>query len=448
MKKTLSLILALIMLLSALPLTGISSFAYTSGDWEYTVSNGKATVTRYKGNASDVTIPSKLDGYNVSVIGSNAFYGCSSVISVTIPDSITKTEKDIFKNCKSLKNVILYYKQSIEGSHFIRDLVTNVVVVNGVTRIPEAAFEGYQSLASLTLPNTVTTIGAYAFDACGKLMSLTIPQSVKKIDGSAFSGCDMLKGVYIPSSVETIGYDAFGYVYYKGLIDGMEPEEPTVKLKDFVIAGEYGSAAEKYAKENKIPFYGPGEYPDVPSDAWYNAAVKYVSGKGYIIGYSNCRFGPADKLKRQDFVVILSKIAKADLSKYQNTASKLKDVKQGAYYAAAVNWAVDNGIISGYQNGRFGVGDNITREQVATILYRYMGSPTVSGADKTLAKFKDYKNISSFAKTAVAWAVQNGIISGMSDGRVAPVEGASRAQIATIIMNIDKKGLLGEVDVF
>ncbi|MBR0088747.1 MAG: S-layer homology domain-containing protein, partial [Clostridia bacterium] len=83
----------------------------------------------------------------------------------------------------------------------------------------------------------------------------------------------------------------------------------------------------------------------------------------------------------------------------------------------------------------------ITREQVATILYRYMDEPSVSGANSILSRFSDSGRISTFAKTPVAWAVKNEIISGMADGRVAPTEGASRAQIASIIMRMDQKGM-------
>ena len=180
-------------------------------------------------------------------------------------------------------------------------------------------------------------------------------------------------------------------------------------------------------------------FRDVPKSAWYYNSVKYVYNKGFMSGYENGMFGVVDNIRRQDFVLILARIAGADLSKY-NTASKFKDVPKGAYYAAAVNWAVQKGIVSGYQDGRFGVGDAITREQVATILYKYIGSPTVSNADKVLASYKDVSKISSYAKVPLAWAVNKGIISGMSDGRIAAKEGASRAQIASIIMRMDQKG--------
>ena len=182
------------------------------------------------------------------------------------------------------------------------------------------------------------------------------------------------------------------------------------------------------------------KYTPETGNEWYAESVKYVTQKGYMAGYSNGQFGPNDNLKRQDFVLILARIAGANLSRYENTATKFSDTKKGAYYYSAVNWAVENGIIGGYANGKFGVNDPITREQVATILYRYQGSPYAANPNSTLSKFSDVKRISSYAITPLTWAVKNGIISGMADGRIAPTENATRAQIATIIMRMDQYG--------
>ncbi len=186
-------------------------------------------------------------------------------------------------------------------------------------------------------------------------------------------------------------------------------------------------------------------FPDVPSNAWFYEAAYYNAERGWITGYKNGNFGGSDQLKRQDFVVILARIAGADLAPYQNVQSKMSDVVKGSYYAAAVNWAVDNGIIGGYTSGankgKFGVGDPITREQVCVILYRYMNSPAVTGADNTLKPFADAGKISSFAKDAVVWAIQNGVISGKKADTLAPTVTASRAEIATIVMRMDKAGM-------
>ena len=183
-------------------------------------------------------------------------------------------------------------------------------------------------------------------------------------------------------------------------------------------------------------------YPDVKQGTWYHEAVSYVSAGGYMSGYQNGMFGPADNLQRQDFVVILARVSGVDLTPYKNANGGLKDVAAGSYYAPAVAWAVDNGIITGYQNGKFGVGDAITREQVCTIFYRFKNKPAVDNAAGILAAFPDRAHISSFATDAVAWAVRNGVVSGMQSGEISPVTGASRAQIAIILMRMDQNGLL------
>ena len=182
-------------------------------------------------------------------------------------------------------------------------------------------------------------------------------------------------------------------------------------------------------------------YPDVSSSAWYYNAVKYCYDKEFIQGFDNGNFGPMQNIQRQDFVVIIARLAGANLSSYQSQTPKFKDVKKGAYYAGAVNWATANGIIAGYNSTTFGIGDPVTREQVATILYRYKKSPSVSNADSTLKKFSDRSSISAYAKVPLAWAVNNGIIGGTSNGKIEAKNGAKRAQIAQIITNMDKNGM-------
>jgi len=175
-------------------------------------------------------------------------------------------------------------------------------------------------------------------------------------------------------------------------------------------------------------------YPDVPKSAWYYDAVMYVSENGIMTGYKSGTFGAVNNLQRQDFVVTIARLAGADLTDYQGQTGGMKDVKASAYYAPAVAWAVDNGIITGYKNGKFGVGEAITREQVATILYRAAGELPVNTA--ILNRFPDRAKISPYAKNAMAWAVDNGLISGLKSGNISPLTGASRAQIATILMRM------------
>lgn len=184
-------------------------------------------------------------------------------------------------------------------------------------------------------------------------------------------------------------------------------------------------------------------FSDVKQGTWYYDCVSYNAEKGYVSGYANGNFGPEDSLQRQDFVVILSKVLKADVSSYAHKANaKLRDIHPNGYYAAAVNWAVDKGLISGYENGKFGVGDYITREQIATILYRCVGTPEIEDGDNLLSDFSDSLSVSAFAKDSMIWAVKNEVIAGSSDKRLMSRNYASRSQICAVIMRIDTRGIV------
>jgi hypothetical protein len=139
---------------------------------------------------------------------------------------------------------------------------------------------------------------------------------------------------------------------------------------------------------------------------------------------------------------MLARMFNADLEAYAEKASDLTDVTPGQYYTGAVNWAVENGIITGYTSGakagKFGVGDPITREQIATILFRQACKNgfdgNVSNYYKELGVFDDVDIISPYALDAMAWAVHNGFITGMNPTTLNPGGLASRAQVATIFV--------------
>ena len=112
------------------------------------------------------------------------------------------------------------------------------------------------------------------------------------------------------------------------------------------------------------------------------------------------------------------------------------DVKPDTWYGAAVLWAAGEGIVSGYSNGLYGPNDNITREQLAVMLWRYCGSPKSS---HKLDHFSDHGKISGYARTAMAWANEKGVINGTGDGRLDPSGLASRAQVAQMLKNFLEK---------
>ena len=181
-------------------------------------------------------------------------------------------------------------------------------------------------------------------------------------------------------------------------------------------------------------------FPDVRSGDWYFNAVKFNAEKGYVTGYSNGTFGPSNNIQRQDFVLILARIAGADLSAYEGQNGGFSDVQAGAYYASAVAWAKNKGVVTGYSADNFGVGTYITREQISLILCRYLNGSASGNVDAILNAYSDGGNTSPWAKAGVAWAVENGII-GNSD-YLNPNGNAGRAEVAQIIYNMSNKGML------
>ncbi len=145
-------------------------------------------------------------------------------------------------------------------------------------------------------------------------------------------------------------------------------------------------------------------------------------------GYGGGLFGPDRSLSRAMLAQILySQAGKPAVS----GGGAFADVAPDAWYADAVTWAAERGIVSGYGGGRFGPDDDVTREQLVAMLWRDGGSP--AGA-RSLDRFADSGEISSWAVAALRWAAEQGIVSGKGGGRLDPTGGATRAEAATMLM--------------
>jgi hypothetical protein len=163
-------------------------------------------------------------------------------------------------------------------------------------------------------------------------------------------------------------------------------------------------------------------FKDVRSGAWYESAVKYAQDKGLMNGETETSFGPNNSMTRAMLMTVLARLDGQDTS------------GGATWYEKAMNWAVEKDISDGTN-----ADGEISREQLATMLYRYVGSPDVDG---TLASFTDSSKVHSFAQDALAWAVEKGLVKGNADGSLNPGGNATRAEVATILMrfceNFDK----------
>ena len=168
-------------------------------------------------------------------------------------------------------------------------------------------------------------------------------------------------------------------------------------------------------------------FSDVSADAWYADAVAYVRDNGLMSGTA-AAFDPDGTMTR---AMLAQTLYRAAGSPAVSDSDSFTDTAEGAWYADAVLWASRQGVISGYGSGLFGTDDPVTREQIAAILWRYAGSPAAeAGTD-----FADEADISAYAAQAVDWARASGVVNGADGNRFLPRASATRAQVAVILRN-------------
>ena len=185
---------------------------------------------------------------------------------------------------------------------------------------------------------------------------------------------------------------------------------------------------------------GSSYYDDVRTDQWYYNAVTFVTDRGYFFGVETNLFGPYINMNRAMFVTVLGRMSGVDTSLY--TGQAFSDVDTGDYYAPYVQWAADNGIVLGRTATTFDPNAFITREEMAAIMYRYC---EYLGMDMTLKnqvfmdRYTDKGDISDWALEYVKWAVGVGLMRGKTPYTINPLENATRAEVAQVIMNLCDK---------
>lgn len=176
-------------------------------------------------------------------------------------------------------------------------------------------------------------------------------------------------------------------------------------------------------------------FNDVPEGAWYEDAAAYVYKHGLMAGTSATTFAPDVTTSRAMIATILWRMAGSPVVNY---AMNYTDVAQGQWYSEAVRWATSEGVVTGYGNGLFGTNDPITREQFATMLWRYAQTEDYDvsvGEDTNILSYTDVADLSEYAIPAMQWAVGAGVINGTGDGSTLTPQGqATRAQAAVMLM--------------
>lgn len=240
------------------------------------------------------------------------------------------------------------------------------------------------------------------------------------------------------------GFTMFGEDNIKLLLD--ETMVDNEVLIDYLTENLDGVIGETYAdpygqgritinnEPVEIPEEPTGDLPfiDVDPDSWYYGAVEYAYENGLMNGVAADQFAPQTTLTRAMMAAVLANLENGSA----NTSGSFSDVADGAWYADAVNWAAENGIGNGYEDGTFRPDAPLTREQMAAFLYNYAAYKGYDvSATNDLAQFSDAAQVSSWAADVVKWAVGADLLHGVGDDKLAPTGTATRAEVAAVLAN-------------
>ena len=336
-----------------------------------------------------------------------AFAAGTPSLNITANESTQQSV--IFDNISNdIKNLQVTINLSKSQTYdFYSDLSNNIGME--VYYKPQNQFSDNITIYITSNVNPLTTTGNLVLGtiSADENFSLKSATNMKVTDGTNTSGVWDNANSQTPSTGNNTGSNSSG----SSNNNNSNPNKPENKPED---------------TETTVPF------TDVSEKDWYYNAVKFAYDNGLMSGVSDTAFEPNANTTRGMIVTVMYRL---ENEPNVNIDNSFKDVKSSDYYGNAIYWAKQNNIVTGYNSTTFAPNDNITREQMTAILYRYASYKGYS-VDKTsdLSEFTDVSNINDYALKPVKWAVASNLISGMGDSTISPLGNASRAQIATILM--------------
>ena len=413
----------------------------------YTVAAATRTIAHdaFSNSAlSSITLPDRL-----STIEYSAFKYCSALAGLIIPAGVTELQTPICFGCEKLSGIWVdvankHYANDAVGVLYSKDfsvllecpdgLTGKYTVRDGTSRIDFGAFDG-SALTEVALPDSVAVIDGLAFYGCTGLNEIVIPSGVKEIGDRAFYACENLKAVYfLGNAPETVGECAFQISYYDDSTDtSSDINIPGLTL--YYLEGASGWTSPTWGAEAyPTAVWKPSGYFDVKPGSWYEQSVQYATEHGLMNGTGTNTFEPESTMTRAMLVTVLWRYANAP----KPGANPFTDVPNGKWYTDAVAWAAENGVVNGVGDGKFEPDGSVTREQMATILYRYTQKVGIDTSKHTeLSAFPDASRVSAYARAPMQWIVAEGVIGGSRENGqdwLNPQGNATRAEVATILM--------------
>ena len=348
--------------------------------------------------------------------------GSMKMVHTTMDGTVTTTTKD--KDGNRTQKV-----EKADGSS-----QTTATTATGITHTTLVDEYGYTS-TQVYLPYSVTA-GAVS---SGKVIDLPVPELPRTDDRAGAPTITITLQTNSPVRVGIpINSPNSGTVAMTVAKNGKETTVKTCTTgKDVLYVTISGSTTLKVFNNGKT-------FRDVDNRHWFKDAADFVTSRGLFQGMTSITFAPTETMSRAMLVTVLHNLENNPTSGYYGYYGYydyyyngyLSDIAN-TWYESAAAWAVANGHISGYPDGTFRGNESITREQLAVILYRYAGYPSVSGyVNSTLAGYSDVDSISNYAYQAMYWAVSSGVLYTSGRDDLAPRRPATRAEVAQTMKNL------------
>lgn len=335
---------------------------------------------------------------------------------VDIPEGIQgKTEYIILRDHNGMVDVLTTSKNP-DGEHI--EVKNNTIIIHA------KKFSAYQLLAKDAAPTPTIRVG-------GGSGSSKYTVKFETNGGTTISNLsvDKNKTVTEPVAPTRDGYTFEGWYTDSGLT--IEYDFNLKVTKNFTLYAKWTEVEKELEKLDTTKWKNP--FKDVKETDWFYENVEYVVNNKLINGLSEDEFAPNNNLTRAMLVTVLYR---NESEPAINKSILFADVDMSAYYANAVIWAQQNNIVSGISESEFAPNNNITREQIATIIHRYAqfkGFDIAVGENTNILSYEDFSNISEYAISAVRYAIGSGLMKGRTAITINPKDFVTRAEMATIL---------------
>ena len=406
------------------------------------LSNVTVTNTAWTGvlvNGSDVTIENSALNPSGDKVYATIEYSMGEHVT-RIPkialENVTTDDPDgflVWADNDTVKRVIEHSSNTITTNNVANAIRNNITTKNNVSITVRVKVDANENPVDTTVPSTKPSTGGSGGGggSSSTTYSVTAPGNVANGDVTVSPS----RASYNSTVTITVTPDE-GYVLDTLTVTDRNGKEiDLTKVSDTKYTFKMPRSAVEieatFAEEEQVstlPFI------DVNVDDWFYEAVAYAYENGIMDGVGSDKFAPNSTLTRGMMVTVLYRMeGEPDLSD-ENLGYPFADVDAASWYGDAVYWARLHGIVNGVSETAFAPGSNITREQLATMLYRYAQYKGCTTTGGSLTGYRDAADVSDYAETALGWAVNAGLVNGIGDNTLLPLGTATRAQAATMLM--------------